>query len=612
MKYKMYQEGGNIFVPFIPGATADPKISSSSTKNDENKMPEIDKELIKLFEANELLPSDMSAIITMTKNFYASGMNSSTSLGNGNYMSAILNILQRVSEAKSNVTKQKNAVSQLEKEKAFGDVALDSYGRMYVESESGITAITPNEYLDDSDKYRPISYSELLNLRENLPGLAFNSVYLGNVASAIGLTTVEDWIKNTIKEFGTKERVGQFSANTAAQTGLLELADPSGVYKITTKNQYDDAMKALNELLELMPRQYRTVLMAHAAVNGQDPSTKLPEFVYNYILRNTNSTLAVDYDSTASKAGGSGSGSGDDAKNLKEYNYVEMLAAGQKPTSLPESLLITFDGSTVDLNVTAFNVGKIVKNKDEDSIGSGMLDAIREDAYGLDQVTNQDTVQFGDQQFSKPAQNTILYDNSAMYRVKMPYTLNEKGEYIVDWNAVELVNQINGNLDTKDYTPEMLNRMLKEYDPRLYVDEKGNISWADTKWFLTFEAYTANNYENPFDTNSKYIQKVSRDEEMRLREKFENANKYGYVNPANGTKERVGRNRKQGQFIINWRNHDLYKSKVFMPITNPLAGSSEFYPAGTHMDNLNTAMAAERQNEIQRQMNLGVRKTNFN
>jgi hypothetical protein len=49
-----------------------------------------------------------------------------------------------------------------------------------------------------------------------------------------------------------------------------------------------------------------------------------------------------------------------------------------------------------------------------------------------------------------------------------------------------------------------------------------------------------------------------------------------------------------------------------MPVTREMAGSSEFYPAATHMDNLNTAMTAERQNEIQRQMNLGVRKTNFN
>ena len=615
MKYRTYQEGGNIFVPFIPGATGETTTSSksSTTTDEEGKIPELDKEIIKLFQSNELLPSDMSAIITMAKNFYAYGMTASSGLGTGQYMSGMLNILQKVSEAKSNVTKQKTAVSHLEKENAFGDAALDAYGRLYVQSEEGISAITPDEYLENSDSYRPISYSELLNLRENAPGLAFNSTYLGDVASAIGVTTVEKWIEDTINEFGTKEKVGQFSANTAAQTGLLELADPNGVYKITTQSQYDNAMSALNQLLEIMPRQYRNVLMAHAAVNGQDPKTKLPEFVYNYILRNADSKLAVDYDSAASKTNGSGgSGSGDDAKNLKEYNYVEMLAAGQRPTSLPESLLITFDGSTVDLNTTAFNVGKMVKNKEEDSIGSGMLDALREDAYGLDQVATQDTVQFGDQQFSKSAQNTILYDNSTMYRVKMPYTLNEKGEYIVDWNAVELMNQINNNLDTKDYTPEMLNRMLKEYDPRLYVDKDGNISWTDTKWFITFEAYTANNYENPFDTNSKYIQKVSPDEEARLREKFETANKYGYVNPANGTKERVGRNRKQGQFIINWRNHDLYKSKVFMPVTREMAGSSEFYPAATHMDNLNTAMTAERQNEIQRQMNLGVRKTNFN
>jgi hypothetical protein len=61
-----------------------------------------------------------------------------------------------------------------------------------------------------------------------------------------------------------------------------------------------------------------------------------------------------------------------------------------------------------------------------------MLDVIRNNAFGLDQVATQDTVQFGDQEFNKTAQSTIMYDGSKILRTKMPATRNNKGEIVVD------------------------------------------------------------------------------------------------------------------------------------------------------------------------------------
>ena len=49
-----------------------------------------------------------------------------------------------------------------------------------------------------------------------------------------------------------------------------------------------------------------------------------------------------------------------------------------------------------------------------------------------------------------------------------------------------------------------------------------------------------------------------------------------------------------------------------MPITRELAGSSEFYPAATHMDNMNTAIARRQQVQVQKEIDMGLRKFNFN
>ena len=201
-----------------------------------------------------------------------------------------------------------------------------------------------------------------------------------------------------------------------------------------------------------------------------------------------------------------------------------------------------------------------------------------------------------------------------MFTAKLPWTTNRNGEVIVDYSVIDLLDDLNQRRksgDLADLTPEMLERVLKETDPRLYINDTGEIAWVDSKWFIGFEAYTANNFQNDLDTSSPWITKVSSSEQARLQEKFETANKYGYTDINSSTKQKVGRSRKQGKFIINWKNHDLYKSYVWMPITRNMAGSSEFYSAGTHMDNLNTAMANERQEQIKQEMITGARRTTF-
>ena len=49
-----------------------------------------------------------------------------------------------------------------------------------------------------------------------------------------------------------------------------------------------------------------------------------------------------------------------------------------------------------------------------------------------------------------------------------------------------------------------------------------------------------------------------------------------------------------------------------MPLTRNMAGSTEYYPAASHMDNYNTAMAAQKQEQVRQELITGARKTTFN
>lgn len=615
MKLKLYQQGGGlVYTPFIPEmqGTTITSSSKSNTSDSESKIDALDKELIALMKGQDLLPSDIDRI---TKSIVSFQKKASQYAAIGDYSSVMPGVYQiqgEVLKAQA-FKKQSDVVTQrMAKENAGSEVALDTYGRMYVQDkDKNITKVTTSEF--DEEKYRPISNSELLYYRQ--VSATDNGQIFNDLGNMVGMETVQSQLSEIIKNFGT---IKGDKFETAKMRNIAEdIAKGDSVFKITEKYSKADLTDFSGLLLSQLSRDAQYRIKANAKLMGISDR----DYVRTIIDSRTSPEISTDYEASMTKAvaegGGSSSSSGDgsgDAKNLKEYSYVERLAANQN-AGLPTKLSINKQGSPIDMSIMAFNQGPIVKDKEENSIGAGMLSDIRNDAYGLNQVATQDSVQFGNQMFSRTKQDTIYYDNSTMYTAKLPWTTDKNGNIMVDYTVMDLLDKLNErrkNGDLADLTPEMLERVLKESDPRLYINEAGEIAWVDSKWFIGFEAYTANNFENDLDTSSPWVTKVSSSEENRIREKFETANKYGYVDINKSNKEKAGHSRKQGQFIINWRNHDLYKSYVWMPITRNMAGSTEYYPAASHMDNYNTAMAAQKQEQVRQELITGARKTTFN
>ena len=615
MKLKLYQQGGGlVYTPFIPGmqGTTTTSSSKSNTSDSESKIDALDKELIALMKGQDLLPSDIDRI---TKSIVSFQKKASQYAAIGDYSSVMPGVYQIQGEVlKAQAFKKQSdvVVKRMANENAGSEVALDTYGRMYVQDKDGnVTKVSTSDF--DEEKYRPLSNSELLYYRQ--VSAADNGQIFNDLGNMVGMETVQSQLSEIIKNFGTIK--GDKFETRKMQDIAGDLANGIGVFKITEKYSKADLNDFSGLLLSQLSRDAQYRIKANAKLMGVSDK----DYVRTIIASRTSPEISTDYEASMTKAvaedGGSGGSSGDgsgDAKNLKEYSYVERLAANQN-AGLPTKLSINKQGSPIDMSIMAFNQGPIVKDKEENSIGAGMLSDIRNDAYGLNQVATQDSVQFGNQMFSRTKQDTIYYDNSTMYTAKLPWTTDKNGNIMVDYAVMDLLDKLNErrkNGDLADLTPEMLERVLKESDPRLYINEAGEIAWVDSKWFIGFEAYTANNFENDLDTSSPWVTKVSSSEENRIREKFETANKYGYVDINKSSKEKAGRSRKQGQFIINWKNHDLYKSYVWMPITRNMAGSTEYYPAASHMDNYNTAMAAQKQEQVRQELITGARKTTFN
>lgn len=613
MKLKVYQQGGGlIYTPFIPGSSASQNNSGNKSKNDEDepKLDPLDKEILALMKDQNLLPSDIQAISKSLMAFQRSTQKLA-SLGTDSYrsvMPGMIRIMNMVSVAKFNKDQWTNAIAEMKKHDAGSEVAMDSYGRMYVQNENGeISKISPNEF--NAEKHVPISNSELLQYRERVAGM--NESILNSMDDLVGKKDVYQAINEIIKAFGTTEQVAFLTKDKAAQAVILDANSPDGLYKLTEKHTAADLKSAFEVIYNELPKNMQNLLRANAALSGEKDSTLgAYKMIYNILVNNTSKSITGDYDSTASKAAGfGGAGSGENgATNLTEYSYIESLATGKN--FLPPTYTTFNPTSSVSLHAPIQNTGALMRKDGITPVGPGMVDSILETVEGLKQISPQYTVTFGDQILDASAQGALMYDGSALQRIKMPYK-EVNGEITVDWGTLEKLEEINSQLQQSGATPGMIQELLKNEPNLVYNSQTGMVESVNNMWFLTFGAMIGDNFVQGLNVSSRYIEPMNQELSDFWDKKYEEATQYGFVNHDKNAPKRTGAPTDKGFFGIDWTGTDYYHGNVFIPILNEMAGATQYYSKSTHMNNTQTYAMNQREQAIQQQVETGQRKFNW-
>ena len=613
MKLKVYQQGGGlIYTPFIPGRT-ESKISGSSTDSngDDSKIDPLDKEILALMKDKDLLPSDIEAISSALIGFQrrTQHLGNPALGGSSDYrsvMPGMLQIMQMVSTARFNRQQWDNAVSEMQKHDAGSEVAMDSYGRMFVLDKDGkLSKISPNEY--DNTKHHAISNSELLQYRERVAGMDGN--LLNAMDDLVGKQDVYKAINEIIKAYGTQDKVAFLTKDKAAQAIILDLNSPDGIYNIKETYTAADLQTAFKVLYDELPTNMQHLLKANAALAGEsNPEVGAYKFINNIIHNNISRNLSASFDASATKAAG-GAGDSDDPKNLTDYNYVENLATGR---NFQPPVFTTFNpgGSSVYIHAPIQNVGALTTGDGITPVGPGMVDSILESIKGLKAISPQYTVTFGDQMLDASAQGQLLYDGSALQRVNLPYK-EVNGEITVDWETVEQLEEINKNITEKGATPGMIRDMIADNPKFVWNSETGQVEAVNHMWFLTFGAMIGHDFVDGLNTNSRYIERMTQDQADFWHKRYEEAAKYGFVNHDKNAPQRTNAPTDKGFLGIDWQKTKYYHGNVFMPILNEMAGAVQYYPKATHMDNMHTYMDNQRDLEIQNQVRTGQRNFNW-
>ena len=576
------QAGGVIsYTPFIPNAG----VTSSSNTTTETKKDKItgtlQKEIVDILKQNGI-PSDVNAFLAKA-NSYLSQSQSLSDMSifggtNDDYsMSQLMHIQSMANEVKFNHETYKEAAANLGDENAWGDLALNERGQLYVlNKDAELKQISISDYKKDTDKYQALTYSQLMGLRER--DIPMNTTILNDVKNAVGMQSIAKHVKDIATAFG--ENSNQFYVNKnkeSIQAGIEALLGngPEGYYKVGKSTKVDDINNAISFLYSNLDPAMKNRLRAEATLSDVDPQ----EYLLNYLnmaLDEYNVTKttadfdksATDFDPDGDKKGNGGDGA------LGEVPYLVRIGRGDGEYGLINISMrtdkVTDSGSMM---AWAANMGDLV-DKNGERVGMDSLPNILNKVEAIKATRSKD-ITFGGQLLTDVEKNFIVYDGSSQLTdVWLPFKSIE-GRITPDFDKLENFNKWNewvkqnpgaSKLEKMNEASKLgLNLNDMEFD-----ENTGSWKFKQSvmKLFLNFSAYADNDNVKFTKLTENLTEEVDRSVGKRYADLFDNLFTYGKMS-------RTKSDKKTGMSFDTVYRWDLRHGNVFIPI------DSEFL--STHM-----------------------------
>lgn len=574
MKIKQYQSGGIVYLPTSNRREAAQTAASSS---DDSKVPGFTKELIALVKENGL-DSDVSTFLKQVERTLDLA-NDPT--GQNLSMREILKVQRLASQVATNYKDYEKARQSLDEQDAWGEMATDKRGYLYVQNQDTgkIETVSHSSYTENPEKYLALTNEDVLNIRRADPTMAYRMDILDNISSAVGMKTITDYAKNLIKEFG-KTSITGYSEKQAEKirSGLEHIvagdlgdfrgiltAGPDGVYKISSESTIADTgiKDALNYLVSTLPRNYQNTLGAKATVEGYSPEAMLMQMMYY----NTDRTLSADYDQTASKSAGFGGGASEGNQSLTQGTLPDEISRGhlQQTTAYisPQAERVADTGM---MAIAAWNGGPLT-DEHKKRLSTNNLESLLPEIYGI-RGADTSQITFGNQVVGDREIKALVWDGSSnIKRVALPKKIAPNGNIVPD---LDLLTEYNKVLrEVKDH-PGMskleIREKLAKISDSVTFDENGNIIIKPEKMgiFLTFAAYANRDLLEIQDNSKPFLEKLNRTEGRALKDDYNKLVQYGKLD--------VTKKTPKIHDVSSARSNDFYYGNIYMPINDPTQG----------------------------------------
>lgn len=570
MYIKRYQVGGVVYTPFVPNQAqtttgTSSEISSKSSSSDDGKLTGIKKEIVEILQSNGI-PSDVEKFLSRANSF----LSNSTSLSNMSLfggtdddydLSDLVKIQKMANDVKWNKERHEKAVSNLDDEDAWGEVAMDSRGYMYVQdAEGNITTVSATEYAKGFEKgeYQAITNEQLLGLREKYSEFAMNSDILNSISGTIGIKSVQDYLVGIVEKLGTTTEQGYASKKQKQIINGIEAlmaAGPDGYYKITNEHQAKDVETALTYLYSQLSEPMKRTLRTTIAANGGDPAKDQATFIGMILTQHTDHTQKADFDVSTTKHYLEQTGQDNSPEKMTQINDAIRLGTGQD-LGVPQRLQIVTKEGGAAFSVFAQSAGK-VKDSQGNPLGSTNLEQLLLKSEAVGGIALSGSISFGDQLLHESDYNKIMYNgNKNMYRVEMPCKEVSPGKFVPNLELHAKLNRVQDRLKGQPKIKQNILSALKAEgisEHEIYVDEQGNLTAKNTMPFLVLGGIAGSGTLD-FNEESPYIHNLSREEGNSYKGVYNNVilsgDPYKDKNITGNSKTLAGYNMYEGNIFI--------------------------------------------------------------
>lgn len=578
MKLKLQAGGVVSYTPFIPtGASASKSTSGSSTKQ-EKISGTLQKEIIDILKQNGI-PSDVNAFIDVANSYLKqsqslSGMSLFGGTNEDYSMAQLMHIQKLANQVKFNHDVYKDAATNLGAEDAWGDIALNERGQMYVlDSENKLKQVNISDYKEHQKDYRALTYSNLMGLRER--DLAMDVTILNDVKNAKGIKSVAEYIKNIATSFGENSSQYYTANKESVKRGLNALMTNEDVYyKVTESTKVEDIDRAVSFLYSNLAPSMRNRIKAEAVMNNQDPQEYLVAYLQTSLQEYNKTDNKVEFDKTKTEFNTPALKSAGSEGALGEVPYLVRIGRGDGEYRMVNISMRTDKVlNSGAMMAYAANMGDLVTSSGN-RVGMDSLPNILNKVEAIKATRSKD-ITFGGQLLTDEEKNFVVYDGSSQLTdVWLPFK-ETGGQVTPDFEKLERFNEWSEWVKQHPHASKFekmneasklglnMNDMEFDSETNQWVFKKHAM-----KLFLNFSAYADEDNVDFTKLTENLTEKVDNAVGKKYTELFNNLFKYGKTNRSKSDK-------KTGLQFDTVRRWDLRHGNVFIPI------DSEFL--ATHM-----------------------------
>lgn len=591
LKIKSHQVGGVVYSPFGPSQQAQQTTSSSSSDTKSEKISgTMKEEIIKVLKENGI-PSDVDAFLNKANQFLDKSMSlSNMSLFGGtddDYdLSDLITIQKMANDVKFNKGQHEKAVTNLDNEDAWGEVAIDSRGYMYVYDKDGnIKTVSTSEYSQErsNKQYQAITNEQLLALRERYPQFAMDHNILNGIGGAIGIKSVQNYLLGLVEKLGTTSEQGYASKQQSQIINGIEslmAAGPDGYYKVSDEHQAKDINYALSYLYSQLSEPMKKTLRATIAANGGDPTKDHVEFIGMILTQNTDHTQKVDFDSATTKHAEEKS-SGSPSGKYVEQTLPERYATGNG-FGAAEWYPIMTSGQNVPMYVQAQNLGSVLQKDGKSPLGDANLEIVLNEGHGIGAIVDRGSITFGDIPISWDEASKLMYEgDSNLQRVYMPVKKDSSGRVRPDFELQQTLDLVNEQIS--GMTPGQIKSAISDIPGAVYNEQTGMVEAKDMHVFLTFSAVASDDTLGNNLKQSQYLHKLSDDEDRKKKDRYNSA--VAVRSSAAGTDKKEKTNNPRTTWFLGY---NFYEGNVWIPLNDSIIAASiynnQMLPQETYMN----------------------------